>query len=38
MGVARAPFIGREPLLKIKRAAGRPKNLADIDALREPDR
>ena len=31
-------FIGRETFLRNKRAAGRPKDLADIDALREPDR
>jgi hypothetical protein len=29
-------FIGREAFLRNKRAAGRPKDLADIDALREP--
>jgi hypothetical protein len=27
------PFIGREALLANKRATGRPKDLADIDAL-----
>jgi len=27
------PFIGRETFLRNKRAAGRPKDLADIDAL-----
>jgi hypothetical protein len=27
------PFLGRETFLKNKRAAGRPKDLADIDAL-----
>ncbi len=27
------PFIGREAYLKNKRASGRPKDLADIDAL-----
>jgi hypothetical protein len=26
-------FIGREAFLRNKRAAGRPKDLADIDAL-----
>lgn len=30
------PFIGREAFLRNKRASGRPKDLADIDALREP--
>jgi hypothetical protein len=30
-------FLGRETLLRNKRAAGRPKDLADIDAL-EPGR
>ena len=30
------PFIGREAFLRNKKAAGRPKDLADIDALREP--
>ncbi|HUE88013.1 MAG TPA: hypothetical protein VMO26_18215 [Vicinamibacterales bacterium] len=30
-------FIGRETFLRNKRAAGRPKDLADIDALRELD-
>lgn len=28
------PFLGRETFLRNKRAAGRPKDLADIDALR----
>ncbi len=27
------PFLGREAFLRNKRAAGRPKDLADIDAL-----
>lgn len=32
------PFIGREAFLRNKRAAGRPKDLADIEALKElPD-
>ena len=31
------PFIGRDAFVRNKRAAGRPKDLADIDALREPD-
>jgi hypothetical protein len=30
-------FLGRETLLQNKRAAGRPKDLADIDALTEGD-
>jgi hypothetical protein len=30
-------FLGRETFLKNKRAAGRPKDLADIDALKEGD-
>jgi hypothetical protein len=30
-------FIGREAFLRNKRAAGRPKDLADVDALREQD-
>jgi hypothetical protein len=30
-------FIGREAFLRNKRAAGRPKDLADVEALREPD-
>jgi len=29
----RLPFIGREPLLKNKRAAGRPRDLDDVAAL-----
>jgi len=32
------PFIGRQAFLRNKRTAGRPKDLADIDALREPER
>jgi len=31
------PFLGREMFLRYKRAAGRPKDLADIDALSGPD-
>lgn len=30
-------FIGRAAFLRNKRAAGRPKDLADVDALREPE-
>jgi hypothetical protein len=30
-------FIGREAFLRNKRAAGRPKDLADVDALRESE-
>ena len=37
-GTRTVAFIGRETFLRNKRAAGRPKDLADIDALREPDR
>ena len=37
-GARTVAFIGRETFLRNKRAAGRPKDLADIDALREPDR
>ncbi len=29
-------FIGRDAFLRNKRAAGRPKDLADVEALREP--
>ena len=32
----RIPFIGRQELLANKRAAGRAKDLADIEALGEP--
>ena len=31
------PFIGRAEFLRNKRAAGRPKDLADVEALRGPD-
>jgi hypothetical protein len=34
LGAHTAPFIGRETYLRNKRAAGRPKDLADIDALK----
>lgn len=30
-------FIGRDAFLRNKRAAGRPKDLADVDALRDPE-
>lgn len=30
-------FIGRDALLRNKRAAGRPQDLADLEALREPE-
>jgi hypothetical protein len=33
LGSHTVPFIGRETYLRNKRAAGRPKDLADIDAL-----
>ena len=36
-GKQMAPFLGRDTLLQNKRAAGRPKDLADIDALLESD-
>jgi hypothetical protein len=38
LGRHMVPFIGREAFLRNKRAAGRPKDLSDIDALREPER
>jgi hypothetical protein len=37
-GSGTVAFIGRDAFLRNKRAAGRPKDLADIDALREPER
>jgi hypothetical protein len=37
LGPEQVAFIGREAFLRNKRAAGRPRDLADIDALREPD-
>lgn len=37
LGRHRVHFLGRETYLRNKRAAGRPKDLADIDAL-EPGR
>jgi hypothetical protein len=33
LGEHTVPFLGRETFLRNKRAAGRPKDLADIDAL-----
>ena len=33
LGLRVVPFLGRETLLRNKRAAARPKDLADIDAL-----
>jgi hypothetical protein len=38
LGTRQVAFIGREAFLRNKRAAGRPKDLADVDALREPER
>ena len=37
LGSRKVAFIGREAFLRNKRAAGRPKDLADVDALREPE-
>ena len=37
LGRRETPFIGREAFLRNKRAAGRLKDLADIEALREPE-
>ncbi len=37
LGRHSVPYIGRDAFLRNKRAAGRPKDLADIDALREPE-
>lgn len=36
LGDRTVAFIGREAFLRNKRAAGRPKDLADVEALREP--
>jgi hypothetical protein len=36
LGSRSVPFIGREAFLRNKRAAGRPKDLADIDSLEPP--
>lgn len=38
LGSHNVPFIGRESYLRNKRAAGRPKDLADIDALKSGDK
>jgi len=35
-GIASVFFLGREAFLKNKRASGRAKDLADVEALREP--
>jgi hypothetical protein len=37
LGQHTVPFIGREAFVRNKRASGRPKDLSDIDALREPE-
>ena len=37
LGSRMVAFIGRDAFLRNKRAAGRPKDLADVDALREPE-
>ena len=37
LGRNRVSFLGRETSLRNKRAAGRPKDLADIDALEPGD-
>lgn len=37
LGSRTVAFIGRDAYLRNKRAAGRPKDLADIDALRNVD-
>lgn len=36
-GAHTVPFIGRDAFLRNKRASGRPKDLADVEALRERD-
>ncbi len=35
LGRHQVPFLGREAFLRNKRAAGRPKDIADIDALEQ---
>ena len=37
LGSRTVPFIGRDAFLRNKRAAGRPKDLADLEALGDPD-
>ena len=37
LGSQSVSFIGRDAFLRNKRAAGRTKDLADVEALREPD-
>ncbi len=37
LGSRTVSFIGRKEFLRNKRAAGRAKDLADVDALREPE-
>jgi hypothetical protein len=37
LGSQSVAFIGRDAFLRNKRAAGRPKDLADVEALREPE-
>ena len=37
LGTHTVPFIGRDAFLRNKRASGRPKDLADVEALRERD-
>ena len=35
MGIVQAPIVGLQSLLAMKRAAGRPQDIADIAALEE---
>jgi hypothetical protein len=37
-GARTVPYIGRDTLIRNKRAAGRPKDLSDIDALQPGER